>query len=126
MHGKFLLYRDQRPGIPSEAETRVTVQVICYIAGTAIRIRNVPNLGSVRLINSHSDEPTVLGQPIQILNFEPCACPHRKSVFVLGYSSMRNNRNGSVLMKTGVFVPRISFSCCESESQPFAKSGIGI
>jgi hypothetical protein len=51
-------------------------------------------------------------------------CPHRKSVFVLDCSSMLNNRNGSVLMKTGVFVSWVSFSYCESESQPFAKNPI--
>jgi len=51
-------------------------------------------------------------------------CPHRKSVFVLGCGSMQNNRNGSVLMKTGVLIPWVSFSHCESESQPFAKNPI--
>ena len=51
-------------------------------------------------------------------------CPHRKSVFVLACSSMLNNRNGSVLMKTGVFTPWLSFSYCESESQTFAKNPI--
>jgi hypothetical protein len=44
-----------------------------------------------------------------------CVCPHRKSVFVLYCSSMLNSRNASVSLKTGVFIPWISFSYCESE-----------
>jgi hypothetical protein len=51
-------------------------------------------------------------------------CPHRKSVFVLDCSSMLNNRDGSVLMKAGVFIPWLSFSYCDSESQTFAKNPI--
>jgi hypothetical protein len=51
-------------------------------------------------------------------------CPHRTSVFVLGCGSMQNNGNGSILMKTGVFISWVSFSYCELESQPFAKKTI--
>ena len=48
-----------------------------------------------------------------------CVCPHRRSVFVLGCSSIRN---GSVLTKTGMFIPWALFSYCESQSRPFAKN----
>ena len=51
-------------------------------------------------------------------------CPHSNFVFVFDFSSMLNNSNGSVLMKTGVFIPWFSFSFCESESQPYAKNAI--
>jgi hypothetical protein len=51
-------------------------------------------------------------------------CLHCKYVFVLDCSSMQNDRNGSVSMKTGVFILWVSFSFCESESQPFAKNPI--
>jgi hypothetical protein len=51
-------------------------------------------------------------------------CPDRKSVFVLDCNLIRNNRNGSVLMKAGMFIPWVSFSYCESGSRPFAKNAI--
>lgn len=51
-------------------------------------------------------------------------CLHGESVFVLDGRSMLNNRNGSVLMKAGMFIPWVSFSYCESESLPFAKNAI--
>ena len=51
-------------------------------------------------------------------------CPYKTSVFVLDCSLMVNNRNGSDSMKTSVFIPWVSLSFCESESQPFAKNPI--
>ena len=51
-------------------------------------------------------------------------CPHKISVFVLDCGLMVNNRNGSDSMKTSVFIPWVSLSFCESESQPFAKNPI--
>jgi hypothetical protein len=49
-------------------------------------------------------------------------CPHRKSVIVLGFGLMPYNRNGCVLAKTGVFIPLVSFSDSQSDSQPSAKN----
>ena len=42
------------------------------------------------------------------------------AVFSDEFSSF-HDRNGSVSMKTGIFIPWVSFSYCESEPQTFAK-----
>jgi len=60
-------------------------------------------------------------------SFDICAlfvCSYRKSVFVLDGNLIRNNRNGSSLIKTEVYIPRFSLSYCEFESQPSVKNPI--
>jgi hypothetical protein len=51
-------------------------------------------------------------------------CPYGKSLIVLGFGSMQYNRNGCVLAKTGVFIPLVSLSDFQSESQSSAKNPI--
>jgi hypothetical protein len=51
-------------------------------------------------------------------------CAHRESANVFDCSSMLDNRDGSVLVKTDMLIPRVSFSYCESESQAFPKNPI--